>query len=106
MGLPTVAMPKLPGSRTLSAEPEGEADLAAKVAAQIEEYGQRVYSSESDEPDANSTSLSPSRTAAAIDFLARMHGYTWGASRADAAVAGGLQAQGGSWHLDVRQKEW
>jgi hypothetical protein len=98
-----ILMSKMPGSSTLS---ESEEDAAAKLAAQYKEYGQRVYSSESDEPDENISSLSPSKTATAIDFLARMHGHTWGLARADTAVAGGLQPQGGHWYLDTRQEEW
>ena len=101
-----IVMSKMPGSPTLSAEPEGDADAAAKLAFQYKEYGQKVYSSESDEPDANDASLSPSRTAAAIDFLASMHGHTWGSARADSAVARGIQPQGGYWYLDTRPEEW
>jgi Ser/Thr protein kinase RdoA (MazF antagonist) len=101
-----IVMSKMPGSPTLSAGPGRKGDAAKKLAAQIKEYGHRVYSSESDEPDQNSTSLSPDKMAAAIDFLARMHTHTWGSARAGAAVAGGLQPQGGFWYLDTRHEEW
>ena len=103
-GIINIVMSKMPGSATLS-ELEQE-NAASKLAAQYKEYGQRVYSSESDEPDQNSDSLSPSMTAATIDFLARIHGHTWGSARAVAAVAAGLQPQGGHWYLDTRQDEW
>jgi hypothetical protein len=56
--------------------------------------------------DQNDASLSPGRTAAAVDFLAQLHGHTWGVARADRWVAAGLQPQGGSWYLDTRASEW
>lgn len=37
-------------------------------------------------------------------WLARLHATFWG-TRADEAVAGGLQGQGGYWYLDTRKKE-
>ena len=51
--------------------------------------------SESDEPDDNNEAgISVAQTTIAVDFLARMHAHTWGAARADGAVARGLQQQG------------
>ena len=67
---------------------------------------QGEFSSESDEPDNTNTALSAEQTEAAIDFLARLHGHTWGCSRADAFVARGLQPQGSYWYLDTRLDEW
>ena len=42
----------------------------------------------------------------AAEWLARFHALHWGAARCDAAVAGGLQAQGCYWYLDTRIGEW
>lgn len=40
-----------------------------------------------------------------VGWLAKLHATYWGSSRADAAVASGLQAQGCYWHLDTRPDE-
>ena len=66
---------------------------------------QGEFSSESDEPDNTNMALSTQQTEAAIDFLAKLHGHTWG-SRADAFVARGLQPRGSYWYLDTRLDEW
>ena len=106
-GTINIVMSKMSGSATSAGlKPEQQQDAAEKLAAQYQEYGQKVYSSESDEPDGNCTGLSPSRTAAAIDFLAKLHGHTWGSARADSGVARGLQSQGGHWYLDTRLDVW
>lgn len=67
---------------------------------------QGEFSSESDEPDNTNTELSADETASAVDFIARLHGHTWGCSRAEAFVARGLQPQGSYWYLDTRLDEW
>lgn len=51
-------------------------------------------------------SMGLAQSTAAVCWLARMHAAYWGAERADAAVASGLQEQGGYWYLDTRPDEW
>lgn len=93
----------------MSRLPKRSSEPTSALAKPQDTGGGRVqgeFSSESDEPDNTNTELSAHETVAAIDFIARLHGHTWGRSCADAFVRRGLQPQGSYWYLDTRLDEW
>ena len=79
---------------TLADELRREAGCSVPAGLLVDRWGDGSINIVMSKLPGRSRSLGDAELGAAIEFLARMHGHTWGAARADEIVARGLQQQG------------